>query len=250
MTAFGVAAADTAVAIKQVTTATMRDIAALTSAQGKTIEQIRERLQVLNQQFKTHKILPDKEELQQLRDQLTQLRGDTRESLRLLDIREKAIAAAWKIQDAHMERQILLSTKWGKVQVMLTDALAATDRELSKLEAIIAANPLMSLTLGLTAASYAISAFMAYHRNLVAQHAEAKKAAGEQAANIVELQDTMKRLKPPVDDSAASQRRFNSEIERVVSLLPQYKKELDGLSTSQEKYNWILQIVGRLEKPL
>jgi hypothetical protein len=63
MTAFGVAAADTAVAIKQVTTATMRDIAALTSAQGKTIEQIRERLQVLNQQFKTHKILPDKEEL-------------------------------------------------------------------------------------------------------------------------------------------------------------------------------------------
>jgi hypothetical protein len=248
MTAFGVAAADTAVAVKQVTTATMRDIADLTAAQGKTIEQIRERLQFLNQQYKTHKILPDKEELQQLGDQITQLEGDTRETSRLLDIRERAIAAAWKIQDAHMERQILLSTKWGKVQVMLTDALVASGRELSKLWAIIAANPLMSLTLGLTAASYAISALMAYQKNLILQHEEAKKAAGEQAAGIVEVQDTMKRLKPPIDDSAQSQRMFNSEIERVVSLLPQYSKQLSGLATAQEKYSWILSNVPSVGK--
>ena len=50
----------------------------------------------------------------------------------------------------------------------------------------------------------------------------------------------MKRLKPPIDDSAQSQRTFNAEVERVVSLLPQYKKELDGLATAQDRYNWIL----------
>ena len=135
---------------------------------------------------------------------------------------------------------------------VVSTSISGMTREYEKfitaISGFAAANPILTIVGALTTATYLVSAYIAYIANLAREHEEAKKAAGEQAAGIVELQDTMKRLKPPVDDSAASQRMFNAEVERVVSLLPQYKKELDGLATAQEKYSWILSNVPEVGK--